>query len=141
MRLLIIHPIASQSWWVGVLAFPFALVGFVLIWLLLWRGLVTFAFGPDRILVRTWLGIARGRPPRVIALTPDLKIVFQLIWGLTIRSSTEQLVTNAQYFPPSQLRRLIAVAEERGIPIEYQWKPDFMTDQPRKPRWQRWLGL
>jgi hypothetical protein len=134
-------PVNSGNWQGSLFLMPFACTCYVLIWLLLWRGLATFAFGPDRILVRTWLGIARGRPPRFIALTPDLKIVFQLVWGLTIRSSTEQLVTNAQYFPPSQLRRLIAIAEERGIPIEYQWKPDFMTDQPRKPRWQRWLGL
>jgi hypothetical protein len=134
-------PVSSGNWQGSLFVMPFALSCYVVIWLLLWRGLATFAFGPDRILVRTWIGIFRGRPPRVIALGPDLKIVFQLVWGLTIKTSTEQLVTNAQYFPPSQLQRLIAVAEERGIPIEYQWKPDFMSDKPRKPRWQRWLGL
>ena len=37
------------------------------------------------------------------------------------------------------MRKLIVVAEERGIPIEYQWQLDFM--KPAKPRWQRWLGL
>jgi hypothetical protein len=37
------------------------------------------------------------------------------------------------------MRKLIAIAKERGIPIEYQWQPDFM--KPAKPRWQRWLGL
>jgi hypothetical protein len=139
VRLLIIHPIASQSWWVGVLAFPFAFVGYVFLWLMMWKGLAIFAFGPDRLLVRTWIGNMLGRPPRVIALTLDIKIVFQLIWGLTIRTSTEQLVTNAQYFPSTEMRKLIAVAEERGIPIEYQWQPHFM--KPAKPRWQRWLGL
>jgi hypothetical protein len=142
-----VHDMLTTAVWSGnwegavFFAIPVSCVGYIVVWLLMWRGLAIFAFGPDRLLVRTWIGNMLNRPPRVYMLTPDLRFTFRLIWGLSIDTSTERFMTIAQYFPSTEMRRLIDVATARGIPIEYGWKPDFMSDIPRKPRWQRWLGL
>jgi hypothetical protein len=139
VRLMLIHPVASQSWWPGVFMVGFAFVGYVFLWLMMWKGLAIFAFGPDRLLVRTWIGNMLGRPPRVFYYTQDIKLQFQVYKMLNIVAGDERYATYAQYFPSTEMRKLIAIAEERGIPIEYEWQPDFM--KPVKPRWQRWLGL
>ena len=139
IRRILTAPADSTSWGPGLVAILLGSGLFVILWLNMWRGLAIFAFGPDRLLVRTWIGNMLGRPPRVFMLTPDLKIVFRLIWGLTIDAPSQRFVTNGQYVPSTEMRKLIAVAEQRGIPIEYGWKPEYML--PRKPRWQRWLGL
>jgi|ERR1035437_161690 hypothetical protein len=139
IRRILSNPADSTNWWSGVGVILLGLGLFTIAWLSMWIGLAIFAFGPDRLLVRTWIGNMLGRPPRVFLFTPDLRFTFRLIWVLTIDTPTERFVTNAQYFPSTEMRKLIAVAEQRGIPIEYDWKPEYML--PRKPRWQRWLGL
>jgi len=93
------NPVNSGNWQGSLFVIPFALICMSFSGSSSGTDSATFAFGPDRILVRSWIDLLRGRPPRAIKLTPDVKIVFQLIWGLTIRTSSEQLVTNAQYFP------------------------------------------
>src|ERR1035437_1103906 len=132
-------PVNSGNWQTSLFIMPFACVGYVFLWLMMWKGLAIFAFGPDRLLVRSWIGNMLGRPPRVIYYTQDIKLQFQVYNMLNVLAGDERYATYAQYFPSTEMRKLIAVAEERGIPIEYQWQPDFM--KPAKPRWQRWLGL
>ena len=139
VRLMLIHPVASQSWWPGLFIVGFACAIYVFLWLMMWKGLAIFVFGPDRLLVRTWIGNMLGRPLRVFYYTQDIKLQFQVFKMLNVLAGDERYATYAQYFPSTEMRKLIAIAKERGIPIEYQWQPDFM--KPAKPRWQRWLGL
>ena len=137
----LLRPIGSQAWQaalVGLGLLAFCYVGLILN---LWHGMATFVFGPDRILVRSWIDRFRRRPFRAFPRESGLALVFSGHSGISLRTPDGVLHrTEGRYVPPSALRRLIDVATREGLPIEYQWTPHVLAARDTRTWWQRLIG-
>ena len=136
---LVAFPVSHPTWGVGAFTLALGCVVYPVLYVVFWRRMAVFLFAADRIGLQTWVQTLLRRPPRVIAITPDLSIAFVPKSLIVVHNGRESYPTEAIGFPPSQLRQLIAAAEARSIPITYGWKPDFMLGRDTRPWWQRLL--
>ena len=137
---LVAFPLSHPTWGVGAFTLALGCVVYPVLYVVFWRRMAVFLFAADRIGLQTWVQTLLRRPPRVIAITPDLSIAFVPKSLIVVHNGRESYPTEAIGFPPSQLRQLIAAAEARSIPITYGWKPDFMLGRDTRPWWQRLLA-
>ncbi len=140
LRNMAISPVgAADRWQVGVYGLVLILVAYPSLYVVLWRGMTTLVFEADAVEARTWFATWRGRPYRTLRLAPDAAVILSGYRTLTIRGGPDALRMSVVFWPQEELRRLLALAEARDIPVEYGWKPPFLgetgtRDRGRRPR-------
>jgi hypothetical protein len=99
-----------------------------------WAGMATFVFGPDRLLVRTWVDRYRRRPWRVYRYSPGFVIAYERPDKVVLRpgDGTERR-TSADQMPPSATRRLGLAALAHGLQVEYRWERPCPWEAPPAP--------
>ena len=136
-----LNPIGTDAWQAGLAEIGFVAFAYVGLILNLWHGMATFVFGPDRILVRSWVDRFRRRPFRAFPRESGLSLVFSGHSGISLRTPDGVLHrTEGRYVPPSALRRLVEVATREGLAIEYEWTPHVLAARDTRPWWQRLIG-
>ena len=140
-NVLLVDRVGSQAWQANLFGFVLIALSYVALIVIFWNGMATFVFGPDRILVRSWIDRFRRRPFRAFPRESGLSLVFSSHSGISLRTPDGVLHrTEGRYVPPSALRRLIDVATREGLPIEYQWTPHVLAARDTRTWWQRLIG-